>query len=143
MNEFAQSSSTLPMAVPGDGYRPPAVRRRVSHEVNRPFNAKRLPSDLDCYSLLTDHIVIIENQDQLYTAIFDPATGQMSCDCGQFWRNNTCDHLQALLGGLWSRLAELSPALSLIACTPDWCSPSPVVWPHFPPAAPGKMTAAQ
>ncbi len=93
---------------------------RKVYRVHQAFDTDQLPSYLDCYSLLAQCTVIVEGQHRPYMAIFDPETDHITCDCDQFQRYDKCDHLQALLAGLWPHLSSFLGNASLITCTHSW-----------------------
>jgi hypothetical protein len=95
-------------------------------EVSRRINTRNLLPHLDCYSLAASQAVVIQGQHRTYTATFDPDAGLITCDCDVFKQHGTCDHVQALSAGLWSRLCALPRTLSLVTCTRDWLLKQPL-----------------
>ncbi len=90
--------------------------------VPKAYDIDRLPLNqqhLDCYTLLSSDIILIEHRDRVSFCAFVKENGHIDCYCPDA-RRGQCAHQQALSNGLWERLRRLSPYEALLADTLAW-----------------------
>jgi len=91
-------------------------------EVRSTFDATGLPDGLECYTMVSRGMVVVQSGSQIAIVICQQPEGQLLCDCLHHHIYGTCDHVKALLNGLWGRLASLPQGWSLVVRTKDWCN---------------------
>jgi hypothetical protein len=89
-------------------------------EVSSWFDATQVLSDLECYTLLAERVVVAQSGFDLATIIYQ-SDERLLCDCPRFRQTGECGHVQALGAGLWGRLRR---GRSLLVRTRDWCKRS-------------------
>ncbi len=77
--------------------------------------------DAEKYTLLGPGLVLVECKNKIVAIVSCNGHGRLICNCMPTRRRKRCDHINALMHGLYGHLAALPMGQPFLTRTRDWC----------------------